>query len=515
MIDRETLNQVKGVLRTLGTPLTLSVTRDVNGKHAVTFSEFVEEVASCSDKLRVVYHDGADFSFSILKDGRDTGISFRGIPNGHEFTSLLLALLNADGQGRNLPDEALARRIKRLRGPLNLSTYASLTCTNCPDVVQALNVIALYNDGISHEMVDGALYQEETDRLGIQAVPSVFCNGKSLHVGRGDLGTLLGKLEKIAGTDNEKEEPETYDFDQVILGAGPAGVAAAVFSARKGLKVAVVTKQIGGQVTDTSAIENIIAVSETSGTQLAADLLSQLEHNNVSVFTNRTFTSLQVDGSVKKVVTDGGEVFQAPQVIIATGSSWRTLGLEHEDQYMGHGIHFCPHCDGPFYKGKKVAVIGGGNSGAEAAIDLAGICSHVTLVEYAETLKADSVLQEKLRSLPNVEILTSTQTLKLHGDGNRLTGIALKNRLTNEESELDLDGLFLQIGLVPGTSLLKGVVALNDRGEIIVDDHNRTSVPNVYAAGVVSTVPFKQIIISMGDGAKASLAAFEDRMYNK
>lgn len=515
MIDRETLKQVKGVLQHLGTPLTLSVTRDVNGKHAVTFSEFVEEVASCSDKLNVEYHDGADFSFSILKDGKDTGISFRGIPNGHEFTSLLLALLNADGQGRNLPDEALARRIKRLRGPLKLSTYASLTCTNCPDVVQALNVITLYNDGISHEMVDGALYQDETDRLGIQAVPSVYCNGKSLHVGRGDLGTLLGKLEKVAGTDNAEAAPEHYDFDQVILGAGPAGVAAAVFSARKGLKVAVVTKQIGGQVTDTSAIENIIAVGETSGMQLAADLQSQLERNKVAVFTNRTFTALHFEGLVKQVVTDGGEVFQAPQVIIATGTSWRTLGLENEDQYMGHGIHFCPHCDGPFYKGKKVAVIGGGNSGAEAAIDLAGICSHVTLVEYAETLKADSVLQEKLRSLPNVDILNSTQTVKLNGDGHHLTGLTLKNRQTSQETELAVDGIFLQIGLVPSTGFLKGIVELNQRGEIVVDDHNRTNVPNVYAAGVVSTIPFKQIIISMGDGAKASLAAFEDKMYNK
>lgn len=513
MIDRETLNQVKGVLQQLGTPLTLSVTRDVNGKHAVAFSEFVEEIASCSDNLSVEYHDGTGFSFSILKEGKDTGISFRGIPNGHEFTSLLLALLNADGKGRNLPDEALARRIKRLRGPLKLSTYASLTCTNCPDVVQALNVITLYNDGISHEMVDGALYQDETDRLGIQAVPSVYCNGKQLHVGRGDLGTLLGKLEKVAGSADEKVEPEHYDFDQVILGAGPAGVAAAVFSARKGLKVAVVTKQIGGQVTDTSAIENIIAVGEVSGMELAADLQTRLEQNNISVFTNRTFTALQTEGDIKKVLTDGGEVFQAPQVIIATGTSWRTLGLENEDQYMGHGIHFCPHCDGPFYKGKKVAVIGGGNSGAEAAIDLAGICNHVTLVEYADKLKADSVLQEKLRSLPNVDILTSTQTMKLNGDGSHLTGLTLKNRQTGEEAVLDVDGIFLQIGLVPSTNFLKGVVELNKRGEIVVDDHNRTSVPNVYAAGVVSTVPFKQIIISMGDGAKASLAAFEDKMY--
>jgi alkyl hydroperoxide reductase subunit F len=512
MLDKETMTQVKGVLARISTPLTLKVTRDKAYSHSAAFSQFVEDVAACSPLVTVEYHDGPDFSFSILKEGHDTGISFRGLPNGHEFTSLLLALLNADGQGRNLPDEGLRQRIEALQGPIRLTTYVSLTCTNCPDVVQALNVMALLNPDIRHEMVDGALYQEEVDRLGLQAVPAVYANGTLLHVGRGDLGTLLGELEKKTGV-ADHVEARHYTFDQIILGGGPAGVASAVFSARKGLKVAVVAQRIGGQVNDTSAIENIISVPKTTGTQLAADLTSQLEANGVSLFANRHYEAVEFTGDQKTIIAEGGERFSAPQVIIATGAKWRRLGLEGEDGYVGHGIHFCPHCDGPFYKGKNVAVIGGGNSGAEAAIDLAGICNHVTLVEFSEAMKADAVLQDKLQALPNAEILLATQTTALLGDGNRLTGIRIKNRLTGEERDQTLDGVFLQIGLQPNSDLFKGVVDMNARGEIVVDDHNRTSLPGVYAAGDVTTVPFKQIMIAMGDGAKAALSAFEDRMY--
>lgn len=514
MLDQETLKQVRGVLEGIGTPITLLVTRDKEYAHSDSFSQFVEEVASCSGCINVEYEQGEAFSFRIIRDGKDTGIAFRGIPNGHEFTSLLLALLNADGKGRNLPDEALRRRIQNLAGKVKLSTYVSLTCTNCPDVVQALNVMALLHEGISHEMVDGSLFQEEVDRLGIQAVPSVYANGKLLHVGRGDLGELLGKLEDLMGTANSTEGQDLhYDFDQIILGGGPAGVASAVFSARKGLKVAVVAQRIGGQVNDTTAIENIISVPRTLGTQLAADLFQQLECNDIAVFVNRTFQHADLDGKVKTITVEGGEQFRAPQVILATGAKWRRLGLENEDRYVGHGIHFCPHCDGPFYKGKDVAVIGGGNSGAEAAIDLAGICHHVTVIEYSGQMKADAVLQEKLRNLPNVEIFYNKQTSALQGDGARLTGIIVKDRQTGEEMALPVDGVFLQIGLQPNSDLVKGTVAMNARGEIEIDGHNRTNIPGVYAAGDVSTIPFKQIMIAMGEGAKAALAAFEDRMY--
>lgn len=513
VLDDNIKTQVKSVLASLSTPLTLSVIRDKTSSRAAGFSQFVEDVAACSSLVSVEYHDGEAFSFSILREGHDTGISFRGLPGGHEFTSLLLALLNADGQGRNLPDEGLRHRIEALKGTVRLTTYVSLTCTNCPDVVQALNVMALLNDGISHEMVDGALYQEEVDRLGLQAVPAVYANGELLHVGRGDLGTLLGKLEKQVGR-ADNGEARHYTFDQVILGGGPAGVASAVFSARKGLKVAVVARRIGGQVNDTSAIENIISVPHTTGTQLAADLASQLEANGVSVFTNRNYDTVELEGKLKTITTEGGERFSAAQVIIATGAKWRRLGLEGEDGYVGHGIHFCPHCDGPFYKGKDVAVIGGGNSGAEAAIDLAGICRQVTLVEFADSMKADAVLQDKLRGLPNAGILLATQTTALLGDGHRLSGIRVKDRLIGEEREMAIDGLFLQIGLQPNSDLVKGVVNRTARGEIEIDDHNRTSLPGVYAAGDVTTVPFKQIMIAMGEGAKAALSAFEDRMYS-
>ncbi|HCN52803.1 MAG: alkyl hydroperoxide reductase subunit F [Prevotella sp.] len=514
MLDQETLKQVRGVLEGINTPLTLLVTRDREYVHADTFSQFVEEVASCSKYINVEYEQGEAFSFRLIRDGKDTGIAFRGIPNGHEFTSLLLALLNADGKGRNLPDEALRRRIQNLKGEVKLSTYVSLTCTNCPDVVQALNVMALLHEGISHEMVDGSLFQEEVDRLGIQAVPSVYANGKPFHVGRGDLGELLGKLENLMGTSNQADGHDLlYDFDQIVLGGGPAGVASAVFSARKGLKVAVVAQRIGGQVNDTTAIENIISVPRTLGTQLAADLFQQLECNDIEVFVNRTFLHADLDGKVKTITVEGGEQFRAPQVILATGAKWRRLGLENEDRYVGHGIHFCPHCDGPFYKGKDVAVIGGGNSGVEAAIDLAGICHHVSVIEYSRQMKADAVLQEKLKSLPNVDIFYEKQTSELQGDGTRLTGIMVKDRQTGEEMALPVDGVFLQIGLQPNSDLVKGTVATNARGEIEIDGHNRTNIPGVYAAGDVSTIPFKQIMIAMGEGAKAALAAFEDRMY--
>lgn len=514
MLEAQVINQVREVLGRLSSSFTFRVERGRGSGDDARFCEFVEDVASASQLLHVEYHDGPVFRFSILKDGRDLGIAFRGIPNGHEFTSLLLALLNADGQGRNLPDEAIARRIRAIDADIELKTYVSLTCTNCPDVVQALNVVALLNPRISHEMIDGGTCQEETERLGIQAVPSVYANGELLHIGRGNLGSLLEKLEeRFGGT--AAAEPTERSYDLTVLGGGPAGVAAAIYTARKGLRVAVVARRIGGQVNDTTDIGNVISVAETTGTRLAADLAAHLAAYPIDVFTERKIVGVDFSGSVKRVEVRGGETFLSPRVIIATGAGWRRLGLEGEDQLVGHGVHFCPHCDGPFYKGRRVAVIGGGNSGVEAAIDLANICSHVTVYEFGKALKADSVLQEKLRALGNVEVHVESQTTGLVSRDGKLAGIDVRNLATGEVTHEALDGVFVQIGLQPNSGVFKDALELNGRGEIVIDGRNHTSAAGVYAAGDVSTVPFKQIMIAMGEGAKAALSAFEDQLYEQ
>ncbi len=514
MIEPQVLNQVKGVLAKLSTTFTFVVERNLDDEKTTSYCNFVEDVASCSKLITVQYREGKNFKLSIARNGKDTGISFSGIPNGHEFTSLLLALLNGDGQGRNLPDAALTRRIKALQGDMQLKTYVSLTCTNCPDVVQALNVMALLNPAISNETVDGALHQDEIEKLNIQAVPSVYINGDLLHVGRGTLGELLDEIEEHMGV--APQAPGTanqHAADLIVLGAGPAGVAAAIYAARKGQNVALVAQRIGGQVNDTSGIENVISVAKTTGPQLAADLATHLAEYNIAVFNNRRVAHVDLTGKLKRVETRGGETILAPKVIIATGAGWRRLGLPGEDKYIGHGIHFCPHCDGPFYKGKNVAVIGGGNSGAEAAIDLAGTCKHVTLVEFSDKLKADDVLQQKLQNMPNVDIITHCQTTGLTGDGSKLTGIDVRDLKSGNEQHMALDGVFVQIGLKPNSDLFKGKIEMTPHGEIVVDDRNHTSVHGVYAAGDVTTTPFKQIMIAMGEGAKAALSAFEDSLY--
>jgi alkyl hydroperoxide reductase subunit F len=372
--------------------------------------------------------------------------------------------------------------------------------------------MALLNRNITHEMVDGAIYQDEADALKIQAVPSVFADGKLLHVGKAGFGELLEKLEAYYGTDAAKAAPSVRHYDVIVAGGGPSGSSAAIYSARKGLKVALLAERIGGQVKETVGIENLISVPRTTGEQLAADLKAHLQNYPIDLLEHRRVENVEIEGKNKRVSTGGGETFVAPALIIATGASWRRLNVPGEAEYIGRGVAFCPHCDGPFYKGKHVAVIGGGNSGIEAAIDLAGICSKVTVFEFLDELKADSVLQEKARQQPNIEIFTSTQTLEIIGNGEKVTAIRIKNRQNEEERLMELDGIFIQIGLTANSAVFKEVVNVNRIGEIEIDAHCRTGRPGVYASGDVSTVPYKQIIISMGEGAKAALSAFEDRM---
>ena len=516
MLDQSIKSQVTGVFQLLEKKYTFAVKYNPNRNDAQELVGFVNDVVSCSPLLDATFTEVAEadvLEFALLKEGNDTGVKFRGIPGGHEFTSLLLAVLNADGKGKNLPDEVIARRIMGVQEKVALQTFVSLSCTNCPDVVQTLNIFALLNSNITHEMVDGARFEDEVNGLHIQAVPTVMANGKVFHTGRGDLATLLKKMEEAFECRcDESFEPTVREFDVVVVGGGPAGASAAIYSARKGLKVAVVAERMGGQVKETVGIENVISVPYTTGEKLAADLQKHIGEYSIEVFDQRSVERVELQGDVKRVYALGGEVFESRSLIIATGASWRKLNVPGESDYLGKGVAFCPHCDGPFYKGKDVAVIGGGNSGIEAAIDLAGICRKVTVIEFADSLKADEVLQKKAQSLANVEIFTSTETTEVIGNGSKMTALRVKDRTTGDEREIGLDGVFVQIGLAANSGPFAEQVETNRMGEIVVDERCRTSVAGVYAAGDVSTVPYKQIVIAMGEGAKAALTAFDDRI---
>lgn len=515
MLDKSILDQVKAVFAPLEGNYNFQVTVDPQHEKASELVEFVRDFVGCSDKLSCQVNEvgGQLLEFTLQKNGKETGVKFRGIPSGHEFTSLLLAVMNADGKAKNLPDEMITRRIQSLKGEIHLKTYVSLSCTNCPDVVQALNIVSILNPSIDHEMIDGAVFQEEANRMNIQAVPAVYANGQQLHVGRGSLGELLDKLEQTFGSEPQGEvEPVEREFDVIVLGGGPAGASAAIYSARKGLHVGIVAERVGGQVKETVGIENLISVPYTTGAELANALRTHIDKYGIGIFENRKIESVELQGSVKKIHVAGGETFVAPAVIIATGASWRKLNVEGETEYIGRGVAFCPHCDGPFYEGKEVAVVGGGNSGIEAAIDLAGICKKVTVFEFADVLKADQVLVNKAKSLPNMEIYTSKQTTRVVGNGEKVTAIRVKDRVTNEEKDYPLDGIFVQIGLAANSAPFRDALEMTRIGEIVTDEFCRTALPGVYAAGDVSNVPYKQIIIAMGEGAKAALSAFDDRI---
>ncbi len=471
MLDSAIKDQLKGLFAQLEAHYTFDIFVHPQHESRAELVDLLEEVASCSDKLSCRLQDSEGLKFILLKEGKDTGITFRAVPGGHEFTSLLMAVLNADGKGKNFPDEFITRRIK----------------------------------------ADGAINEDEVNRMKVQAVPTVFADGEQIHVGRGSIGDLLEKLEARYGS-VELEAAETKEYDVLVAGGGPSGTTAAIYSARKGLKVAVIAERIGGQVNETMGIENLISIPQTTGKQLAQDLKKHLAEYNIDILENRRIEKVEVAEGMKVLSVKGGETYKAPVLIIATGANWRKLNVPGEEKYIGHGVAFCPHCDGPFYKGKEVAVIGGGNSGVEAAIDLAGICSKVTVFEFMDALKADTVLQEKARSLPNVDIFTNTQTVEVLGDGDKVVGLIKKDRSLEKEEIFALDGIFVQIGLTANSALFKELVETNRMGEILTDKNGRTSVKGIYAAGDVTDVSYKQIVIAMGEGAKAALAAFEDRM---
>lgn len=518
MLDVALLEQLKSAFSPLENSISLVYS---DNKHAdqPEMLSMLNDIASTSQKISVLKSESKSFStaspeFYIAKNEKPTGIFFKGIPNGHEFTSLILAILHTDGKGK-FPDTNLIGRIKNIKGPIQIKTYISLTCENCPDVVQALNQMALLHDNFTHEMVDGAYFQDEINALGIQGVPSVVGNQTLLHSGRAQLIDLINKLEetygKVAAEDEVSRDLGTYDV--VVIGGGPAGASAAIYSARKGLSTAIIAEKMGGQVQETKGIENLISVVYTEGPQLAAQLAQHIASYPIRLLEHRRVSKIDIKNS-NHIFLDGGEHLKAKNIIVATGAKWRELGIPGEKEYLGRGVAFCPHCDGPFYKGKKVAVVGGGNSGVEAAIDLAGIVKEVVLFEYMAELKADKVLVDKLRSLSNVTIITNAKTQKVTGDGQKVSGLEYQDRKTEKTVSVELDGIFVQIGLLPNSQFIKDIVETTKFGEIVVDNKGRSSVKGIYAAGDVTTTPYKQIIISMGEGAKAALAAFEDQMLN-
>ncbi len=511
MLDTTIKSQLRTYLERLQQPIDLVASLGDDDK-SLEMRHLLREIAELSP-LVSVREDGTDArkpSFAVTRPGEAARVRFAGIPMGHEFTSLVLALLQVGGYPPKV-DAATIEQIRAIRGNCRFEIYISLSCHNCPDVVQALNLMAVLNPGVESVMIDGALFQNEVADRKIMAVPAVFLNGDTFGQGRMTLEEIVARLDTgVAARDAEKLNAKEA-FDVLVVGGGPAGSAAAVYAARKGIRTGVLAERFGGQVLDTLAIENLISVRHTEGPRLATALEQQVKEYEVDVMNLQRAESLVATGpdGLIQVRTASGATLEAKSVILATGARWREMNVPGEREYKAKGVCFCPHCDGPLFKGKRVAVIGGGNSGVEAAIDLAGIVSHVTLLEFDSKLRADAVLQAKLHSLPNVTAITNAQTTEVAGDGEKVNGLAYKDRISGQTKQIDLEGVFVQIGLLPNTDWLKGAVALSKRGEIEVDARGQTSVPGVFAAGDATTVPFKQIIVAMGQGATAALGAFD------
>jgi alkyl hydroperoxide reductase subunit F len=464
----------------------------------------VDELATMSSRIKIEHAElERTPSFSVNRIGEDTGVVFAGIPLGHEFTSLVLALLQVSGRAPKV-DEKVIEQVKKLEGEYHFESYISLSCQNCPEVVQALNVMSVLNPNITHTMIDGAAYKEEVESKNILAVPTVYLNGEPFTNGRKSLEEILAELGSGA---DASEFADKDPYDVLVVGGGPAGASAAIYAARKGIRTGIVAERFGGQILDTAAIENFISVNRTEGPKLAASLEEHVKEYNIDVMNLQRAKRLEKKDLIE-IELENGAVLKSKSVILSTGARWRNVGVPGEAEFRNKGVAYCPHCDGPLFAGKDVAVIGGGNSGIEAAIDLAGIVNHVTVLEFASELKADSVLQERLYSLPNVTVLKNVQSKEITGTDS-VNGITYIERESGDEKHIELAGVFVQIGLVPNTDWLGDAVERNKIGEIIVDKRSATSVPGVFAAGDCTDSPYKQIIISMGSGATASLSAFD------
>lgn len=515
MLDQNMKTQLTAYLQNLKTDVQLVLSLD-DSETAKKLRDLANDIASLHDKVSVIEDNAASDRqpiMQVVNPTKNTKIGFAGLPMGHEFTSLVLALLHSGGHPMKI-DAQVIEQVRHLEGDFNFEVFISLSCQNCPDVVQALNMMAAINPSIKTTMIDGAAFQDEVAERNIMAVPSVYLNGEVFTQGRITLTEILSKVDTGAAKKQAAALNEKDPYEVLVVGGGPAGASAAIYAARKGIRTGVVAERFGGQVMDTMAIENFISVKETQGPKLAAALEEHVKEYDVDIMNEQRASAVVAaekteDGYIH-VSLESGATLKSRSVILSTGARWRKMNVPGEQEYSNKGVAYCPHCDGPLFKGKKVAVIGGGNSGIEAAIDLAGIVSHVTVLEFADTLRADQVLVDKANSLVNVTIIKSAQTTEVVGDGTRVTSLKYLDRVSNEESEVELSGIFVQIGLVPNSDFLKDSgVALSARGEIEVNAKGETSLPGVFAAGDVTTVPYKQIIIAMGEGSKASLSAFD------
>ncbi|MBN8486677.1 MAG: alkyl hydroperoxide reductase subunit F [Burkholderiales bacterium] len=513
MLDTTTTGQLAAYFERISQPIELIGSLD-DSEGAQQIRELITEIAAIAPARISARFDGQFTrrpSFQITRVGHDMGVHFAAVPMGHEFTSLVLALLWAGGHPPKVEPELLDQ-IRAIDGDFAFDTFMSLTCHNCPDVVQAMNLMAVFNPRIRAVAIDGGLFQAEVEQRQIMAVPSVFLNGQPFGNGRMEVAEILAKIDTGAAKREAARLSEKAPYEVLIIGGGPAGAAAAVYAARKGIRTGIVAERFGGQTMDTLAIENFISVQETDGPKFAAALEAHVRQYGVDVMTLQRVAHLDPapqPGGYATVTLDNGATLQGRSIILATGARWRNMNVPGEAEYRTKGVAYCPHCDGPLFKGKDVAVIGGGNSGIEAAIDLAGIVRSVTVLEFADQLKADQVLVDKLRSLPNVTVHLNAQTTEVTGDGQKMTGLKWKDRVTGEEHAPALAGVFVQIGLVPNTEFLKGTIELSRFGEIVIDAKGHTSVPGIFAAGDATTVPYKQIIIATGEGAKAALSAFD------
>ncbi len=509
MLDTNTKAQLGAYLQRISQPVEIVASLD-DSPASQEMRSLLKDIAEASPLMKVSETTGGPHrkpSFSVNRPGENHGPRFAGLPMGHEFTSLVLALLQVGGYPPKV-EEAVLEQIRALDGDFEFEVYVSLTCHNCPDVVQALNLMAIQNPRIRTTMIEGGLFQDEIKEREIMGVPTVFLNGTMFGNGRMSLEEILAKIDTSGAEREAKKIAAKEPFDVLIVGGGPAGAAAAVYAARKGIRTGIAAERFGGQVLDTLGIENFISVRETEGPKFAHALEEHVRNYEVDIMNLQRAKALKPQGLLIEVELESGASLKAKSVIISTGARWRNINVPGEQEFRNKGVAYCPHCDGPLFKGKRVAVIGGGNSGVEAAIDLAGVVAHVTLVEFDTKLRADAVLQKKLHSLPNVTVLTNAQTTQITGD-QKVNGLVYQDRASGEERRVELEGVFVQIGLVPNTEWLKGTVELSKFGEIIVGPRGETSVPGVFAAGDCTTVPFKQIIIAAGDGAKAALGAFD------
>ncbi|MEJ1126232.1 alkyl hydroperoxide reductase subunit F [Variovorax sp. CCNWLW225] len=509
MLDTSTKAQLKSYLERATQPIEIVASLD-DSKASGEMLSLLKDVAEASPLVKLTESRDDNHrkpSFSVNRPSENHGPRFAGLPMGHEFTSLILALLQIGGYPPKVED-AVLEQIRALDGDFEFEIYVSLTCHNCPDVVQALNLMAIQNPRIRTTMIEGGTFQDEVKERQVMAVPTVFLNGTEFGQGRMSLEEILAKID-TSGVEREAKKIAAKDpFDVLIVGGGPAGAAAAVYAARKGIRTGVASERFGGQVLDTLGIENFISIKETEGPKFAHALEEHVRDYDVDIMNLQRAKALVPGKDLIEVQLESGASLKSKSIIISTGARWRNINVPGEHEFKNKGVAYCPHCDGPLFKGKRVAVIGGGNSGVEAAIDLAGIVGHVTLIEFDTALRADAVLQRKLKSLSNVDVFTNAQTTEITGD-QKVNGLVYKDRATGELKKVELEGVFIQIGLVPNTDWLKGVVELTKHGEIVVDARGQTSVPGVFAAGDVTTVPFKQIIIAAGDGAKAALGAFD------